>query len=95
METLDGASKEERLPVLLSGIGGTKLLGVPAIQSTNSEPMGKQIALHTVALLVEWNCNDSVCGRKTISKIFCRLLKMTGALFPINVKGSLLPNGGL
>ena len=62
METLDGASKEERLPVLLSGIGGTKLLGVPAIQSTNSEPMGKQIALHTVALLVEWNCKDSVCG---------------------------------
>ena len=51
METLDGASKEERLPVLLSGIGGTKLLGVPAIQSTNPEPMGKQIAVHTVALL--------------------------------------------
>ena len=62
METLDGASKEERLPVLLSGIGGTKLLGVPAIQSTNPEPMGKQIAVHTVALLVEWNCKDSVCG---------------------------------
>ena len=56
METLDGASKEERLPVLLSGIG------VPAIQSTNPEPMGKQIAVHTVALLVEWNCKDSVCG---------------------------------
>ena len=62
METLDGASKEEHLPVLLSGIGGTKLLGVPAIQSTNPEPMGKQIAVHTVALLVEWNCKDSVCG---------------------------------
>ena len=62
METLDGASKEERLPVLLSGIGGTKVLGVSAIQSTNPEPMGKQIAVHTVALLVEWNCKDSVCG---------------------------------
>ena len=33
--------------------------------------------------------------RKTISKIFCRLLKMTGAFFPINVKESLLPKGGL
>lgn len=31
MDTLDCASKEERLPVILSGIGKTKLLGVPAI----------------------------------------------------------------
>ena len=31
MEASDGVGKVERLPVLLSGIGGTKLLGVPAI----------------------------------------------------------------
>ena len=35
MLTLDGSKKEERLPVLLSGIGGTKLLGLPALNTVS------------------------------------------------------------
>ena len=37
METLDGRTKEERLPILLSGAGGMKLLGVPQIGNKNTE----------------------------------------------------------
>ena len=62
MLTLDGAKKEERLPVLLSGIGGTKLLGVPALNSEYGGPMGQQIASATLSLLKQWLCEDSVCG---------------------------------
>ena len=63
MLTLDGVHKEERLPVLVSGIGGSKLLGVPAISSiSSSECTGNIIAHSTVALLEEWNCTDSVVG---------------------------------
>ena len=61
MLTLDGA-KKERLPVLLSGIGGTKLLGVPALNSESVGPMGQQIASATLSLLIQWQCKDSVCG---------------------------------
>ena len=31
METLDGQNKVDRLPILISGKGGIKLLGVPAV----------------------------------------------------------------
>ena len=60
--TLDGFGKEERLPVLISGIGGSKLLGVPAIHNKSSDSTGKLIAQATVPLLEEWNCKDSVVG---------------------------------
>ena len=62
MSTLDGAKKEERLPVLLSGIGGTKLLGVPALNNEYGGPMGQHIASATLSLLKQWQCEDSVCG---------------------------------
>ena len=62
MHTLDGFGKEERLPVLISGIGGSKLLGVPAIHNKSSDSTGKLIAQATVPLLEEWNCKDSVVG---------------------------------
>ena len=47
-------TKEERLPIFISGIGGTKLLGVPAIPQ---KPHGKAdlIARATLNLLEEWN----------------------------------------
>ena len=62
MHTLDGFCKEERLPVLISGIGGSKLLGVPAISSKSSDSAGKLIAQATVPLLEEWDCKDCVIG---------------------------------
>ena len=62
MLTLDGANLEERLPTLLSGIGGMKLLGVPALNTDSSLPMGQKIASATVSLLNEWKCQDSICG---------------------------------
>ena len=62
MLTLDGANLEERLPTLLSGIGGIKLLGVPALNTDSSLPMGEKIASATVSLLIEWKCQDSICG---------------------------------
>ena len=62
MLTLDGFRKEERLPVLISGIGGSKLLGVPAISSKSSDSAGKLIAQATVPLLEEWDCKDCVIG---------------------------------
>ena len=45
MDTLDGGVKEERLPILLSGLGGTKLLGVPALPHKSSENAGFLIDL--------------------------------------------------
>ena len=54
MDTLDGASTEERLPILLSGIGGRKLLGVPVLKS--SKCAEDLIAEAAIALLEECNC---------------------------------------
>lgn len=62
MDTLDNSGKEERLPVLLSGIGGTKLLGVPALPHKSSEPMGTLIAKATCEVIQKWNCEDCVSG---------------------------------
>ena len=44
MDASDGVRKMERLPVLLSGIGGTKLLGIPAICHKPSRFSGSLIA---------------------------------------------------
>ena len=60
MDTLDGSSSEERVPVLLSGIGGTKLLGVPTLPQDLR--MGRGTARVTVELLVEWDAEDTVAG---------------------------------
>ena len=63
MMTLDGGRTEERLPVLLSGENGTKLLGVPALpQLQEGDAVGRLIAEATVGLLQEWNCSESVRG---------------------------------
>ena len=64
METLDGSSsKEERLPVLVSGVEGPKLLGVPSLPpAAPRQPFGDLIAAETVRLLQEWGAADSIRG---------------------------------
>ena len=61
LETLgDKYKKDERLPVLISGVGGVKLLGVPALPTKSSESAGNLIANSTIALLVSWKCDKNV-----------------------------------
>ena len=60
MSTLDGAGTEERVPVLLSGQGGVKLLAVPALPSDT--PMGQATAQVTSEALQQWHASDSVAG---------------------------------
>ena len=43
METQDGKGNVERLPILVSGIGGIKLLGVPALPFKSTEKAGALI----------------------------------------------------
>ena len=63
MNTLDTSIKqEERLPTLLSGICGTKLLGIPPFPHKSSEKAGTLIANAKVKLLENWNCINSPCG---------------------------------
>ena len=60
MSTLDGAGTGERVPVLLSGVGGAKLLGVPALPSDT--PMGLATAEVTCEALQRWNASQTVAG---------------------------------
>ena len=63
MATLGGGGKEERLPVLVSGGGNTKLLGVPALPPKDPDtPMGTLIADAVVGVLEEWGAKDDVVG---------------------------------
>ena len=58
-----GPSKEDRFPVLVSGTGGTKLLGAPALpKGLGKGETGGAIADATVALLQEWEAEDSIAG---------------------------------
>ena len=56
MTTLDGASKEERLPVLVSG----KLLGVPAIPKAEPLKAGEGIAKAAVGLVKQWKASEGI-----------------------------------
>ena len=47
-----GGETQERLPVLVSGIHGVKLLGVPIVEGTKKEKVGPLIAMATVILLI-------------------------------------------
>ena len=60
MDTLDGATTEERLPVLVSGIGGTKLLGVPAVPHPEPLKAGEGIAKAAVGLVKEWQAEECI-----------------------------------
>ena len=62
MSTLEGGSSEERLPVMLSGVGGAKLLGAPALPPREDQPMGDLIAEAAVGCAESWNCSSSVVG---------------------------------
>ena len=62
MDTLDHSEIEDRLPILISGIGGAKLLGVPALPHKSIEKKGNLISAATLKLLTEWKCADSVIG---------------------------------
>ena len=59
MDASDGVSEEERLPVLLSGIGGTKLLGVLAIRYKSFSFAGSLIADASDELIKIWDRQNS------------------------------------
>lgn len=68
METLDGKGKVERLPlpgvspspILFSGKGGIKLLGVPALPYTSTEKAGSLISEASMILLSVENVTGMV-----------------------------------
>ena len=62
MEASDGVGKVERLSVLVFGIGGTKVLGVPAIRHKSSSFAGSLIADASDELIKIWDCQNSLAG---------------------------------
>ena len=60
MDASDGVSKVKRLPVLLSFIGNTKLLGVPAIHHKSSSFAGSFIGDASDELIKIWDCQNSL-----------------------------------
>ena len=63
MDSLDNEySVEDRLPILLSGVGGVKLLGVPTLSYKSTEKAGPLIAEATRNLLEESDCAENVTG---------------------------------
>ena len=60
MQTLDNQYiKEERLPVLLSGEGQTKLLGVPKLPTHSSDTQGKLTSGAVCGLLDDWSVDKN------------------------------------
>ena len=57
---LEGTQKVERLPILLPGIRGTKLLGVPAIPHKTAA-VGSKRAKATLELVKIWDCEKNLC----------------------------------
>ena len=57
-----GVGKVERLPVLLSGISGTKLLSVIVICPKSSSFAGSLIADASDELIKIWDCQNSLAG---------------------------------
>ena len=62
LSMLDGGGVEERLPVLLSGAGGTKFLGAPALPPLDGRPVGDLIADAALGCADQWNCKDCIIG---------------------------------
>ena len=50
------------MPVLVSGGGQIKLLGVPALPHLSSESAGKLVSEATVPLLEKWGCKEAIIG---------------------------------
>ena len=61
VDTADKTNKVERSPILLSGIGGIKLLGVPAIPYKSSSA-GEKITQASLELIKIWDCAKSLRG---------------------------------
>ena len=63
MNSLNNGGQQERLPVLISGEGGVKLLGVPTIETKSGQGMaGKEIASQTIKLTDQWDATDSIAA---------------------------------
>lgn len=67
---------DDRLPVLLSGEGGVKLLGVPKLPVKSGQPMGSLIADASFDLLDKWGCSHDILG----SMVFDTTASNTGHL---------------
>ena len=63
MSDLEGSQVEERLPVSVSGVGGHKVLGVPALPSKQAdERVGPLIAEAVYSAVTQWGCEANVVG---------------------------------
>ena len=65
MDTLDSKGIDDRLPVLVSGVNGTKLLGVPPLPHSTKKAgtvLGDEISKATNKLLVDWKCKENIIG---------------------------------
>ena len=62
MNKLDSSGKEKRLPVVISGSKGSKLLEAPSIGSSLKGIYRRKTAESVVKLLEDWSCGDDVFG---------------------------------
>ena len=67
--------KEDRMPVVVSGDTGMKLLGAPALPPKTQGKAGDVIATATMKLLDEWGCTESI-----VSMVFDTTSTNTGRL---------------
>lgn len=47
-------------PVLVSGVNGVKMIGVPVLQHEKGAKIGPEFAATTLVLLADWNCKYQV-----------------------------------
>ncbi|RXG74021.1 hypothetical protein Avbf_03244 [Armadillidium vulgare] len=99
MATLDSKDTDDRLPVLVSGVNGTKLLGVPPLPSSTTKAglkHGKVISVAAKNLLIDWKC-DKIIGMvfdttssntdsRTTTCNFYQLIKQTITILRRNKK---------
>ena len=61
IKSLETKNKEERIPILVSGVNGVKLLGVPNVFHDGAKlKFGEKIPSMTMELLEDWQCVDNV-----------------------------------
>ena len=61
METLTNQYvKDDRLPTLISGTGGVKLLGVPPLPPATERSAGDLISTETLNLVDQWKCRSNI-----------------------------------
>ena len=65
MMTLNSKGIDDRLPILVSGANGIKLLGVPPLPASTKKAgliHGDVVAKATKSLLEDWKCDKNVFG---------------------------------